>query len=73
VAQDVARTAEPPDGTLDFVREGLLAKCVMLFHDPNSSEVTEVDRGNIEVAMRLEAFRTLVLSMCLEEIGRGLR
>jgi hypothetical protein len=59
VARDVARTNVPPDGTLDFVRDSLLAKCLHLISHHESPEVTDLDRCNIEVAMRLEAFRKL--------------
>jgi len=75
VAQDVARSAEPPDGTIDFVsdpRDGLLEKALKLFRNPDSRDVTVVDHGNIDVAMRLDAFRTLVLSACLERIGKDM-
>lgn len=72
VAQDVARSDEPPVGTLDFVRDSLLANCLKLLDQPNSMSVTDVDRSNIEIAMRLEPFRTLVLTECLGRIGKEL-
>ena len=59
VARDVARTDVPPEGTLDFVRDSLLAKCLHLISHHESPEVTDLDRCNIEVAMRLDAFRKL--------------
>lgn len=72
VAQDVARSDEPPEGTLDFVRDSLLEKSLMLFDCPAPTGVTELDRSNIEVAMRLDAFRALVLATCLERISKEL-
>jgi hypothetical protein len=72
VAQDVARSAEPPEGTLDFVRDSLLEKSLMLLDHSATTDVTELDRSNIEVAMRLDAFRTLVLTACLERINKEL-
>ena len=72
VAQDVARTDEPPEGTLDFVRDSLLAKSLLVLDRPESSDVSELDRSNIEVAMRLDAFRSLVLVACLERIIKEL-
>lgn len=59
VARDVARTDVPPEGTLDFVRDSLLAKCLHLISHHESPDVTDLDRCNIEVAMRLDAFRKL--------------
>lgn len=72
VAQDVARTDEPPEGTLDFVRDSLLAKSLLVLDRPESSDVSELDRSNVEVAMRLDAFRSLVLVACLERISKEL-
>lgn len=72
VAQDVARTDEPPEGTLYFVRESLLAKSLLLIERHDTHDVTELDRSNIEVAMRLDAFRSLVLVACLERIIKEL-
>jgi hypothetical protein len=59
VAQDVAQTDVPPAGTLDFVRDSLLANCLQLIPHHESPELTDLDRSNIEVAMRLDAFRKL--------------
>ena len=70
VAQDVARSDEPPEGTLDFVRDSLLANCLTLLDQPDSTKVTDTDRGNIEIAMRLDAYRTLVFAACLERISK---
>ena len=72
VAQDVARSAEPPEGTLDFVRDSLLEKSLMLLDHSATTDVSDLDRSNIEVAMRLDAFRSLVLVACLERIIKEL-
>ncbi len=74
VAGDIAKTAEPPDGTVYFVndeRTGLVHKATTLFNDDTSNDVTDVDRGNIDVAMRLDAFRALLLLACLDQIAEG--
>lgn len=72
VAQDVASTDKPPEGTLDFVRDSLLAKSLQLFDRSNKADLTELDRSNIEVAMRLGAFRSLVLAKCLDQVIKEL-
>ena len=72
VAQDVARTDAPPVGTLDFVRDSLLAKSLLLLDCSTKTDINELDRSNIEVAMRLDAFRSLVLVACLDRIGKEL-
>lgn len=72
VAQDVARSDKPEDGTLDFVRDGLLAKALLLFDQGPQGISEERDRRNVEIAMRLDAFRTLVLVKCLDRIKKEL-
>ena len=72
VAQDVAHSDVPPAGTLDFVSDSLLSKSLSLFDQPDSKNVTEVDRSNIEIAMRLDPYRTLVLVECLNRISKEL-
>jgi hypothetical protein len=62
VARDVAGTDVPPEGTHDFVRDGLLTKCLNQIDVHESPHLTELDRCNIEVAMRLDAFRKLVIA-----------
>lgn len=72
VAQDVARSDEPHDGTLDFVRDSLLTKCLSLLDRPDATTVTDIDRSNVEIAMRLDPYRTLVLVECLDRISKEL-
>ncbi len=71
VAWDMTRAADPPVGTLDFVRDSLLAKSLHLDRSTKTN-INELDRSNIEVAMRLDAFRSLVLVACLDRIGKEL-
>lgn len=72
VAWDRTRAADPPVGTLDFVRDSLLAKSLLLLDRSTKTDINELDRSNIEVAMRLDAFRSLVLVACLDRIGKEL-
>ncbi len=66
VAEDVALSKTPGEGTLDFVRDGLLNVATRLF---NEEDVPDVDRRNVEVAFRLDPFRTLTLVGCLKIIS----
>ena len=72
VALDVAGANRLGEGTFDFVRDGLLEPAIQMF-DRGSQEVGEYrDRRNVEIAMRLDAFRRLVLVKCLDRISKEL-
>ena len=70
VARDVATGGAVAEGTYDFVREGLVEIAIRVFRERDSAEVLEQDRANINVAMRLPAFRALMLYHCLNVVEK---
>jgi hypothetical protein len=70
VARDVATGGTVAEGTYDFVREGLVEIAIRMFREEDPAQVLEQDRSNINVAMRLPAFRALVLYHCLNVVEK---
>lgn len=72
VAQDVAGVNRLGEGNFDFVRDGLLEPALQMF-DPGPQGFSEQrDRRNVEIGMRLDAFRRLVVVKCLDRICKEL-
>ena len=68
IARDVSMSNGLTEGTYDFVREGLIEPAVRLLNAESADDLSEWDRSNVAVAMKLPDFRTLVLFRCLKAI-----
>ena len=68
IARDVSMSNGLTEGTYDFVRDGLIEPAVRLLNADSAEHLSEWDRSNVAVAMKLPDFRTLVLFRCLKAI-----
>ena len=63
------RRAKKTEGTDIFIRDALLANVPRLL--AGDLDVEDFNRRNIEIAMRLDSFRRLVLLTCLDALRQG--